>query len=167
MGTAIPTPRRAHGTCGPRRQPNPGRDCCRTHPCRGPLQAGIFQVPASVTFFHVVEAAEGDSALAQFLSILFTQNILLMTFNMISRATPRRQHSRGAVRLGERSPQVVRNHARSTVQPSRLAGSLGTSSASSSGRSCESQSSCSIGTEPALSTPRHSRAGFGNRRIEE
>ncbi len=47
------------------------------------LAAGVFQIPASITFFSVVEAVEGESAIAQFLSILFTQNILLMTFNLL------------------------------------------------------------------------------------
>ena len=47
------------------------------------LAAGVFQIPASITFFSVVEAVDGQSASAQFLSILFTQNILLMTFNLL------------------------------------------------------------------------------------
>ena len=47
------------------------------------IAAGAFEAPASVTFFSVVEA-QGDLApIAQFLSILFTQNVLLMTFNLL------------------------------------------------------------------------------------
>lgn len=47
------------------------------------IATGFFQEPASITFFSVVEG-EGDlAAIAQFLSILFTQNILLMTFNLL------------------------------------------------------------------------------------
>lgn len=47
------------------------------------ISAGIFQQPASITFFSVVEAVEGESAAAQFLSILFTQNVLLLAFNLM------------------------------------------------------------------------------------
>ena len=47
------------------------------------IAAGAFQAPASVTFFSVVEAQGGLAPIAQFLSILFTQNVLLMTFNLL------------------------------------------------------------------------------------
>lgn len=47
------------------------------------IYAGIFQMPASITFFSVVEGVEGESAAAQILSILFTQNILLVAFNLM------------------------------------------------------------------------------------
>lgn len=47
------------------------------------IVAGAFEIPASITFFQVVEA-QGDLApIALFLSILFTQNVLLMTFNLL------------------------------------------------------------------------------------
>ncbi len=42
-----------------------------------------FSVPASVTFFRVVEGSGDLAPIAQFLSILFTQNVLLMTFNLL------------------------------------------------------------------------------------
>ena len=47
------------------------------------VAAGAFQVPASITFFRVVEGSGDFAPVAQFLSILFTQNILLMTFNLM------------------------------------------------------------------------------------
>ena len=47
------------------------------------IAAGAFQAPASVTFFSVVEAPGDLAPIAQFVSILFTQNILLMTFNLL------------------------------------------------------------------------------------
>ena len=47
------------------------------------LAAGAFEIPASVTFFKVVEASGDMAPVAQFLSILFTQNVLLMTFNLL------------------------------------------------------------------------------------
>lgn len=47
------------------------------------IAAGMFEVPASVTFFNVVEASGDLAPVAQFFSILFTQNILLMTFNLL------------------------------------------------------------------------------------
>lgn len=47
------------------------------------LAAGIFEVPTSVTFFEVVRAQGDWAPLAQFASILFTQNILLMAFNLL------------------------------------------------------------------------------------
>ena len=47
------------------------------------IAAGVFTIPASISFFSVVEG-EGDFApVAQFVSILFTQNLLLMTFNLL------------------------------------------------------------------------------------
>ena len=47
------------------------------------IAAGVFSIPASISFFSVVEG-EGDvGAIAQFISILFTQNLLLMTFNLL------------------------------------------------------------------------------------
>ncbi len=52
------------------------------------INVGIYMdvlvVPTSVTFFQVVEAVDADYAgFAQILSILFTQNVLLMTFNLL------------------------------------------------------------------------------------
>lgn len=47
------------------------------------VAAGVFEVPASLTFFKVVEAPGDLAPIAQFLSILFTQNVLLMTFNLL------------------------------------------------------------------------------------
>lgn len=47
------------------------------------LAMGAFDIPASITFFNVVEASGDFAPLAQFLSILFTQNVLLMTFNLL------------------------------------------------------------------------------------
>ena len=47
------------------------------------IAAGVFQVPVSVTFFNVVEASGDLAPVAQFVSILFTQNVLLMTFNLL------------------------------------------------------------------------------------
>ena len=47
------------------------------------VAAGAFSVPASITFFRVVESSGDLAPIAQFLSILFTQNVLLMTFNLL------------------------------------------------------------------------------------
>ena len=47
------------------------------------IATGAFDIPASVTFFRVVEASGDLAPIAQFLSILFTQNVLLMTFNLL------------------------------------------------------------------------------------
>lgn len=47
------------------------------------IATGGFQVPSSITFFNVVEASGDLAPFAQFLSILFTQNVLLMTFNLL------------------------------------------------------------------------------------
>lgn len=47
------------------------------------IAVGAFQAPVSVTFFQVVEASGDLEPIAQFLSILFTQNVLLMTFNLL------------------------------------------------------------------------------------
>ena len=47
------------------------------------IAAGVFEAPASVTFFNVVEASGDLAPVAQFVSILFTQNVLLMTFNLL------------------------------------------------------------------------------------
>ena len=47
------------------------------------VAAGAFQIPASITFFSVVEASGDLAPVAQLLSILFTQNILLMAFNLL------------------------------------------------------------------------------------
>ncbi len=47
------------------------------------LVIGVFMVPTSITFFQVVEAHGNMAPLASFLSILFTQNVLLMTFNLL------------------------------------------------------------------------------------
>ncbi len=47
------------------------------------IATGVFAVPSSITFFNVVEASGDLAPLAQFLSILFTQNVLLMTFNLL------------------------------------------------------------------------------------
>jgi Zn-dependent protease len=46
---------------------------------------GDFSAPQSVAFSHVVEAAPGGTAqgLAMFLSILFSLNLLLMSFNLL------------------------------------------------------------------------------------
>ncbi len=47
------------------------------------LAVGAFSIPASISFFSVIEG-EGDfAAIAQFISIMFTQNLLLMTFNLL------------------------------------------------------------------------------------
>lgn len=47
------------------------------------LAFGWFEVPASVTFFEVVSASGDLAPIAVFVSILFTQNVLLLTFNLI------------------------------------------------------------------------------------
>ena len=47
------------------------------------IAAGLFEIPASATFFRVVEASGDLEPIAQFLSILFTQNLLLMLFNLL------------------------------------------------------------------------------------
>ena len=47
------------------------------------IATGAFDIPASITFFKVVEASGDLAPIAQFLSILFTQNVLLMTFNLL------------------------------------------------------------------------------------
>ncbi len=47
------------------------------------IAAGAFEIPASVTFYNVVEGSGDLAPVAQFLSILFTQNVLLMTFNLL------------------------------------------------------------------------------------
>ncbi len=47
------------------------------------VATGGFEVPASITFFKVVDASGDLAPIAQFLSILFTQNVLLMTFNLL------------------------------------------------------------------------------------
>lgn len=47
------------------------------------IAAGVFNVPASITFFAVVEGSGDYAPIAQFVSILFTQNLLLMTFNLL------------------------------------------------------------------------------------
>ena len=47
------------------------------------IATGAFDIPASITFFKVVEASGDLAPFAQFLSILFTQNVLLMTFNLL------------------------------------------------------------------------------------
>ena len=47
------------------------------------IAAGVFNIPASITFFAVVEGSGDYAPIAQFLSILFTQNLLLMTFNLL------------------------------------------------------------------------------------
>ena len=47
------------------------------------LWLGFFAIPNSITFFHVVEGQGDFEPLAFFISILFTQNILLMTFNLL------------------------------------------------------------------------------------
>ncbi len=47
------------------------------------LAAGVFSIPASISFFEVIEGSGDFAPIAQFLSILFTQNLLLMTFNLL------------------------------------------------------------------------------------
>ncbi len=47
------------------------------------LWLDFFTIPDSITFFHVVEGQGDFEPLAFFISILFTQNILLMTFNLL------------------------------------------------------------------------------------
>jgi Zn-dependent protease len=50
--------------------------------------AGIFRQPVSVGFTHITEAASADTAsgltfAAMFISVLFFQNLLLGTFNLL------------------------------------------------------------------------------------
>jgi Zn-dependent protease len=49
------------------------------------LAAGVFEVPPSVNFSHLVDAKQAGFAtgLAEFLSILFSLNLLLGTFNLL------------------------------------------------------------------------------------
>ncbi len=47
------------------------------------IAAGVFSVPPSITFFSVVEGSGTYAPIAQFVSILFTQNLLLMVFNLM------------------------------------------------------------------------------------
>lgn len=47
------------------------------------IAAGVFSIPASITFFTVVQGSGDYAPIAQFVSILFTQNLLLMTFNLL------------------------------------------------------------------------------------
>ena len=47
------------------------------------IATDVFQIPASPTFFGVVEASGNLEPIASFVSILFTQNVLLMAFNLL------------------------------------------------------------------------------------